>query len=115
MPPSKRAPAKAPTRTTPAPVIAAQAGRKVTRTITVNTGTSALAVADAIARRTDPPMAWEQVDPDFTAERVAGPRDTGARWRFNIPGQMLVVAETDLPIIGALIAALDAEQLANQL
>jgi hypothetical protein len=91
------------------------ASRKVTRTITVNTGTSALEVADAIARRTDPPMTWEQVDPDFTAERVAGPRDTGARWRFNIPGQMLVVAEDDLPIISALIETLRAERLANQL
>jgi hypothetical protein len=100
---------------TPMPSIAAQTGRKVTRTITVNTGTAALEVADAIARRTDPPMTWEQVDPDFTAERIAGPRNTNARWRFNIPGQMLVVAEGDLPIIKALIQALEEEKVAKQL
>jgi hypothetical protein len=81
--------------------------------LTINTGTDALKVADAIAARTDPPMAWEQVDPDFTAERIAGPRDIGARWRFNIPGPMLVVTETDLPIIRALILALDAEHEAE--
>ena len=91
------------------------AGRKVTRTITVDPGTDALKVAEARAQRADPPMTWDQVEPTFTVERIAGPRDTNARWRFNIPGQMLVVAEADLPIISALIAALDAEKEANQL
>ena len=110
MPPSKRLPPPTAPRGATSNTV-----RKVTRTLTVSTGTDALKVADAIAARTDPPMVWEQVNPDFEAERIAGPRDTSARWRFNIPGPMLVVAEADLPIIKALIEALDAERKAAQL
>lgn len=108
------APAK---KVTSASITPAQAvGRKVTRTLRIETGTDALSVADAIAKRVDPPMDWAQVNlDDFTAERIAGPRDANARWRFNIPGQLLVVAEADLPIIRALINALDAEKEAKQL
>lgn len=86
------------------------AGRKVTRTLTIDPGVEALTVAIARANRADPPMTWDQVEPTFTVERIAGPRDTNARWRFNIPGQLLVVAEQDLPIIEALINAIKAER-----
>jgi hypothetical protein len=103
MPPSRRPPPALP---------ASQVGtlnlvRKVTRTLTVDTTTDA---ADAIAVRAD--MDRAQVPHTFDVEHIAGPRGAGARWRFNIPGQMLVVNIDDLPIIKALIAALDAERVA---
>jgi hypothetical protein len=75
---------------------------------------TSLGAALAIADRIDPPAQPADVSRTFDVERIAGPRDTGARWRFLIPGQMLVVDEKDLPIIEALIIALNTERLANQ-
>jgi methylphosphotriester-DNA--protein-cysteine methyltransferase len=102
MPPSKRPPPPAAPRGATLNLV-----RKVTRTLTVDTTTDA---ADALAKRAD--MEPAQVPHTFDVEHLAGPRGAGARWRFNIPGQMLVVNVDDLPIIKALIAALDAERVA---
>ena len=105
MPPRTRRPAavaKAAVATT-----VTQATRKVTRVLTVD---ATMGSTHAMVKRSDPPLALDQVPLTFEAERIAGPRDTNARWRFNIPGQMLVVAEDDLPIIEALIVALHKEQ-----
>jgi len=110
MPPRTRRPAAVTKAAVATPDI--RTLRKVTRTLTVD---ATMAAAEAIVKRTDPPLALDQVQPTFEAERIAGPRDTGARWRFNIPGQMLVVAEDDLPIISALIETLRAERLAERL
>lgn len=103
MPPGKR----------PPPPPAAPRGatlntvRKVTRTLTVDTTTDAAA---AIAKRAG--MDADQVPHTFDVEHIAGPGGAGARWRFGIPGQMLVVSVDDLPIIKNLILALDAERVA---
>ena len=110
MPPRKRTGPPVAAPKTPMPSIAAQTGRKVTRTITVDTTADA---ADAIAKRNT--MDPAQVLLTFEVERIAGPRDTNARWRFNLAGPMLVVAEDDLAIIDILIQALKAERLAKQL
>jgi hypothetical protein len=109
MPPRKTAPAptrKAPVAQTHANVV----GRKVTRTLTIVTTVGA---AEALTKRAEQDPS--QAPHSFEVERLAGPADTNARWRFNIPGQMLVVAEVDLPIIEALIDAIKAEKEANQL
>lgn len=105
MPPGKRIVAKAPVYN-PVPYNAAT-GRKVTRTLIVDTTPRA---AEAMAKRMDPPLELTQVEPTFQVERIAGPRNTNPRWRFNIPGQMLVVAEADLPLIEALILAINTER-----
>lgn len=103
MPPRKRQPApiaKAAVSTT-----VSQVTRKVTRALSVTTTIDA---AKALTQRAEQDLS--QAPHAFEVERIAGPRDTGARWRFNIPGQLLVVAEDDLPIIEALIVALHKEQ-----
>jgi hypothetical protein len=100
MPPRTRRPA-AVTKAAVATTVT-QATRKVTRVLSI--------VTTLDAARLDPPTQPAEVSRTFDVERIAGPRDTGARWRFNIPGQMLVVAEDDLPIIEALIVALRKEQ-----
>lgn len=106
MPPGRKPPA--PVRTTaPAPVVTT---RKVTRALDVTTSFEA---AEALTGRADQEL--HQAPPTFQVERIAGPRDTSARWRFNIPGPMLVIAEDDLPLIRALIAELDNERAARQL
>lgn len=108
MPPRKRQPAAA-TKAAVATTVA-QTTRKVTRTLDVIT---TLEAARALTTRAEQDLA--QAPHTFQVERIAGPRDTGARWRFNIPGQLLVVAEDDLPIISALIETLRAERMAKQL
>jgi hypothetical protein len=105
MPPRTRRPAAAAKVTVATPDT--KTLRKVTRVLTVDATGYAM---EAIAKRIDPPLALDQVQFTFEVERIAGPRDTNARWRFNVPGQMLVVAEDDLPIIEALIAALQKER-----
>jgi hypothetical protein len=97
-----------PTRDAPA-FITQNTSRKVTYTRTVDTTGRA---AEAMAKRGD--MDLVQVPHTFEVERVAGPRDTNARFRFLVPGQMLVVAEDDLPIIEALIIAMNAERQATE-
>jgi 3-methyladenine DNA glycosylase Mpg len=109
MPPRKRTTPAVPAQRLPSH--ATVSGRKVTRTLTVD---ATFAAMEALANRADPPLALDQVGYTFEAERIAGPNGTNARWRFSIPGQMLVVAENDLPIIGALIKALKDEWLAEQ-
>lgn len=107
MPPRKRT--QPPARPATAPVTVT-ASRKVTRTVTVITTP---AVAEAIAARAGQNAA--QVPHFYDVERLAGPDDVNARWRFNIPGQMLVVSDADLPIIKAFIDEVLAEKEMQQL
>lgn len=102
MPPRRRTTAAAPRPTTPDVVVV---NRKVTRTFDVITTFDA---AVALTRRAEQDLA--QAPSTFEVERIAGPRDTSARFRFNIPGPMLVVSESDLPIIEALITQLKEER-----
>ena len=109
MPARRRTPAKAVTNAAVAVTISQQL-RKVTRVIDVIPSNDGAA---ALTKRADQDPS--QAPTSYTVERIAGTLGTNARWRFNIPGPMLVVAEDGLPILQDLIWALKEQRDATEI